>query len=129
VPNHISITTASNKRYRNTPKTELQILPHKPNNSVIRIYRITLKPQPTRGTSEGLASRMNTEPSAQTLPHTSKLGAYVTKCGSLKSVVKQTSEEMFIVTWQKNVVAYLKPSPNNWTEETNGTKMVSMRSR
>ena len=130
MPNHISITTASNGRYhRNTPKTELQILPHKASNSVIRIYGVTLKPQPTRGTSEGLASRMNTEPSEQALPHTSKLGAYVTKCGSLNSVVKQASEEMFIVTWQKNVVAYLKPRPNNWTEETNGTKMVSMRSR
>jgi len=119
VPNHISITTASNGRYRNTPKTELRIFPHKPNNSVIWICGATLKPQPTRGTSEGLANRMHTEPSEQALPHTSKLRAYVTKCGSLISVVKQASEEMFIVTWQKNVVAYLKPHPNNWTEETN----------
>lgn len=87
-------------------------MPHKPNNSVIRIYGVTLKPQPTRGTSEGLANRMNTEPSEKALPHTSKLGAYVTKCGRLNSVVKQASEEMFIVTWQRNVVSYLKLHPN-----------------
>jgi len=72
---------------------------------------------------------MHTEQSEQALPHTNKLGAYVTKCGSLNCVVKQASEAMFIVPWQNNVVAYLKPHPNNWTEETNGTKIVSMRSR
>jgi len=72
---------------------------------------------------------MNTEPSEQALPHTTELGAYVTKCGRLNSVVKQVSEEMFIMTWKNNLVAYLKPRPNNWTEETNETKIVSMRSR
>lgn len=72
---------------------------------------------------------MNTEASEQALPHTGKLGAYATKCDSLNIVVKQASEEMFIVAWQKNVVAYLKPHPDNWTEETNGTKTVSMRNR
>jgi hypothetical protein len=51
---------------------------------------------------------MNTEPSEQALPHTIKLGAYVTKYSSLNSVVKQVREEMFIVTWQNNLVAYLK---------------------
>lgn len=72
---------------------------------------------------------MNTEPTEQALPHTIKLGVYVTKYGTLNSVVKQASEAMFIVAWQKNAVAYLEPDHNDWTEETNGTKIVKMRSR
>jgi hypothetical protein len=68
---------------------------------------------------------MNTEPSEEPLTHTNKLGAYVTKCGSLNSVVKQASEEMFIVTWQKKVVAYLKPHPNKWNENRQYEKPVA----